>query len=479
MAWVVAFLCVLFLQNFTSYAQSLPTPIYDKAVLAEIPVQNMSLIAYPLGDKNKRPLLAHLPDTPRIPASTQKLITTAVALDVLGADFVWRTDVYHTGVLANGVVYGDVVFVGSGDPSMDYARLDKLIAELSQKVRHITGNVYIDDGKFAGVAYDSYGFDGEGLRPYNASPSAFLVNFGTIETRFVPSGWQTDTAFVPNPEAKVATVQLLPKLDGVDFPKEVAVGQGCALPKVHLKQNLTLTGAFGAECGTQSLWQTFGDNRLLAQKAVAGALQSFQVKLDGQVRIGKPAGKSHLLPLVSGLSKPVSEQIWQINQFSNNVMTEQVALSLPLYAENRAVSSYPLAFDFLNRWWDKVGKDKPIITRASGLCNDCQIRPSAMVALLDFMHRHQDFETYRASLPVAGVSGTMKGLAKRDGANPAIGRAWIKTGRLNHVNAMAGYVQGTSGTLYAVMGVINHTDAGQNAKATAVLDVFLAYVAER
>lgn len=465
---VIACLC------FSSAYASLPVPILTKLEQATITPNHASFLAVPL--EGGAPIVNHLANTPRVPASTQKLITTAIALDALGADFVWRTDIYHTGVLVGGVLYGDLVIVGSGDPSMDYQRFELLLSKLAKKINHITGNIYIDDGKFDRVAYNPYAFDGEGLRAYNASPNAFLINFGTVEWRFVPSGWYRDGQFVVNPTANYASVQMLPKLDGITISDKVTTKSGCDLPKVR-PNPAQMMGAFGVNCGTQSLWQTFGDNQVFAKKAVSSFWRTHDKGFAGQVMVGKPANRQ-FLPLVSGLSRPMSKQIWQINQFSNNVMTEQVALSLPLYVEGRAMSNYPMAFAFLDKWWyNNIGQDRPIITRASGLCTDCLIRPKAMADLLGFMYRHQSFEIYKSSLPVAGVSGTMKGLAKRSPDNLAIGRAWIKTGKLNDVNAMAGYVQGNSGKWYAVVAIINHTGAGYNPKATAILDEFLGYVA--
>lgn len=463
-----------------AFAQTLPISLAKKLMEAGINESNASFLAVSLDDG--KPIISHLANTPRTPASTQKLITTAVALDTLGADFSWHTDVYHTGIVANKVLYGDVIIVGSGDPSMDYQRLNALLGQLAGKVKHIQGNIYLDDHKFAKVNYDPYAFDGQGLRAYNAAPSAFLLNFGTVEFRFVPSGWQDEFGhFVANPNATHASLQLFPKLDGFMPLHQIPTKQGCELPNISLNKNeqsIQINGAFGIDCGTQSLWQTFGDNQILAKKAVLATWRHYDNQFVGQVLMGRPATSPHLLPLASSLSAPVAKQIWQINQFSNNVMTEQVALSLPLYAGGQAVSDYPSAFLFLNNWWQKkIDKNPPTITRASGLCTDCQIRPSAMVDLLTFMYRHQNFAIYKQSLPVAGLSGTMASLSKRNENHPAIGRAWIKTGRLNDVAAIAGYVESQTGHHYAVVAIINAPKAGSNTKATAVLDEFLAQVA--
>ncbi|MDO4427167.1 MAG: D-alanyl-D-alanine carboxypeptidase/D-alanyl-D-alanine-endopeptidase [Moraxella sp.] len=485
----------------------LPSEVQTALMAAGLSPNELSMMVTPLnkGTKPATPILSHLPNTPRIPASTQKLITTAVALDRLGADFVWHNGIYYRGVLANRTLYGDAVLVGSGDPSLDHQRLSGLLSLLAKKVRHITGDIYIDNSRFVNVGYDPNAFDGQGGRSYNAEPSAFLVNFGTVELKMTVSGWYSlketgdePVIFYPNRNDGNASVSLLPELSGVDFPKTVAVNHGrCSLPNMSVQgRTIRLNGVMGAGCGTQSLWRNFQDNDALAQLSVASLWKRFDPAFKGAVKIGQ---RSHFsVPLVVQASKPVSHQIWQINQWSNNVMTEQLALSLPLYAlsapamprtekvasvpfipSQTAWSNYPKAFSYINHWWQGLGVPAPVMTRASGLCTDCTITATAMTGLLDFMYQHPDFGVYQASLPVVGESGTMKLLARRNPNNPAIGRAWIKTGTLNDTTAMAGYVQAQSGQWYAVVGMINAKGVGFKRQSVAVLDEMLAWTAVR
>lgn len=485
------------LASLTAFA-NLPTPIATALTGAGLSENALSVWVMPVTSNNNGvngvPVLAHLPDTPRIPASTQKLIPTAIALDVLGDDFVWHNNVYHTGVLVHGVVYGDVVLVGSGDPALTHEQLDKLLQALHDKVSHIKGDIYIDTGRFGAVGYDPNAFDGQGERAYNAEPSAFLVNFGTIELKFTPQAY-----------SQTADVAILPKLSDVTVPSKIGVQAGCQLPKAHLSKthlsktnppkHIALSGQFGVDCGTQSLWRNFGNNDELAIQAVKYTWQTHDSTFAGQVKIGKPALPAHTVPLVSLPSKPLSAQIKDINHFSNNVMTEQVALSLPLYGKKYAkgyakeqgdklpeqlVSDYPQAFAFMNQWWQQhLPTPPPIMTRASGLCYDCAVSPKALGSLLMFMTTHHHFESFWQSLPVAGRTGTMASLAKRNPTHPAIDRAWLKTGTLNDVTAIAGYVKGKDDRLYVLVVMINAKNVGFNPKAIAVLDAVLAWTAER
>lgn len=487
-------LCVL-MGCFSVASFALPTPVQTALRNANLPESALRAVVVPLPSKvrSERPAqLSHFADTPSTPASTQKLITTAIALDVLGADFKWQTGVSYTGVLTGGVLYGDLILTGAGEPSLTHERLTALLGAIGEKITHIDGNIMIDNSRFVNVGYDPNAFDGQGERAYNAEPSAFLVNFGTVELKFTPSGQflydvDGEPTFYPNPEATTASVSLLPALSDVVIEREIATQNNCQLPKMQLKEvnkagkEMVLIGRFGANCGTQSLWRNFGDNDDLAVRAVSHFWHKHDLNFRGEVKIGTPT-KSALpllgLPVLVTHSKPLSEQIHQINHFSNNVMTEQLALSLPLYAKGEKWSDYPKAFLFLDEWWrSHLTSAPPVITRASGLCTDCAIAPTAMAELLQYMYRHQAFVPFFKSLPVAGQSGTMKNLANRSPNNLAIGRAWIKTGTLKNVTSMAGYVKGHSGQDYAVVAFINADGAGYQSKSVAVLDELIGWVA--
>ncbi len=472
----------------------LPQNIEKALHAAQLNQSDVSLVVMPLD--GQMPILNHLGDIPRIPASTQKLVTTAIALDVLGAKFVWHNAIYYKGVIVGDTLYGDILLAGSGDPSLTHERLSALFEALSKKIKHIKGDIIIDTSAFGNVGYNPDAFDGQGWRAYNAEPSAFLVNFGTVEIRFTPKANAMIQIPMPAPSQPSeelgapknenmsnyhhTQVQILPSLANFAIPTTMATDNAsCQLPVVQLNTSgVVLSGRFGALCGEQRVWRNFKDNNALAIKSVQAAWHSIDKTFAGEVRIGGDKRQFYAMPLITVPSRPLSEQIWQINQFSNNVMTEQVALSLPIYAGTMRQSNYPAAHAFIDKWWARLNAPAPTITRASGLCRECQITPNAMIALLKYVKTSSEFEVFLKSLPIAGQTGTMKALAKRNPNNPAIGRAWIKTGTLNDVTSMAGYVQGVGGRWYAVAGFINAKDVGYNAKAVAVLDEMLAWTAQ-
>ncbi|MCL1623962.1 D-alanyl-D-alanine carboxypeptidase/D-alanyl-D-alanine-endopeptidase [Moraxella sp. Tifton1] len=439
--------------------------------------------------KRNAPIIHHQANRLRTPASIQKLIPTYIALNTLGADFHWATHIQPKGLVINGTLYGDLLIKGNGDPAMTYERLRAMLKQVQhQGIRHIHGNIVIDNSAFNNVKFDTNAFDGQGMRAYNAAPNAFLVNFGTVEVDVLPSGHDVithepaqATRFVPT-DMEYAAVQILPSLADFHAPNQIIANRQSCLKETQLyltKDKLAILGGTNATCGRRSYWLTFDDADILAVKAVKGEWQRLDDDFAGQVVVMDVSSYADMnLPWLTYLSKPLSEQIHLINQYSNNVMTEQVALSLPLLLTDAKSTDYPQAFDVITQWWRRhLTSQPPIMSRASGLCRDCAITPASMAELLAFAYHHQDFEVFKTSLPLAGASGTMTALRKRNPSHPAIGRAYVKTGTLNDVKSLAGYVMGRDGRWYVLVAMINAPNAGHDDKATAVLDEMLAYVA--
>ncbi|WP_323842158.1 MULTISPECIES: D-alanyl-D-alanine carboxypeptidase/D-alanyl-D-alanine-endopeptidase [unclassified Moraxella] len=472
---------------------ALPQAIRDKMVIAGLDDDKISLWVEPLtavpsaqnsqinqtpsrvnpSNANLRhnPIIRHRADQPRIPASTQKLITTFIALHTWGENHRWVTRVYPKGVIVNGILYGDLVIQGTGDPAMTHERLRAMLQQVqAQGIRHIRGNIMIDNLAFNHVKFDINAFDGQGVRAYNAAPNAFLVNFGTLEVDVLPVDNQS------------AMVQVMPTLADFDSPNQILTNKKSCLSDAdfHLTDaRLVVLNGTNAVCGRRSYWLTFNDADTLAVKAVQGEWQKLDNNFSGMVGLAnKQQAVGMTLPWLIYPSKPLAEQIYLINQYSNNVMTEQMALSLPLSLPNVSASDYPKAFDFINQWWqDHLTSASPMMSRASGLCRDCQITPMAMAELLAFAYKQPNFEVFKTSLPIAGKSGTMASLIKRNFNHPAIGRAYIKTGTLNDVKSMAGYIMDSRGRWYVLVVMVNAPNAGHDQRVLSVLDEVLAYVA--
>ena len=144
-----------------------------------------------------------------------------------------------------------------------------------------------------------------------------------------------------------------------------------------------------------------------------------------------------------------------------------------------ATTNYPVALQTINQWWQHhLDTPAPYLTNGSGLCRDCTITAANLNELLIYAYDHPSFDAYVNSLGIAGVSGTISAHSDRLPESAAIGRAWIKTGTLNNVTSMAGYVKGLSGQDYVVVGIINSEQALNAYTARPVLDAMLDWTAQ-
>ncbi|MGO1474632.1 MAG: D-alanyl-D-alanine carboxypeptidase/D-alanyl-D-alanine-endopeptidase [Psychrobacter sp.] len=471
------------------------------------------------------PLLNHQADIARTPASTMKLVPSFIALDTMGADFVWHTRVYHTGIIIGDRLHGDLIIQGSGDPKMTHERLQQLLYKVQASgIHHIDGDIVVDSSIFKNISKDPAAFDNAPLRPYNASPDGFLVNFSTVGIKSYPlDNGQASLTYTP----KLANYNLPNKID----MRSAACGQArySLAPQWQTKQ-LVLNADLPNSCQEHAFYVAYPDAKDFAARVVAAKWQALGNTLSGDVisqempyaaqkslkaKRGLVALPMSPLPIVSYPSLNLTQQIHDINHFSNNVMTEQVALSIGAYnqannqsnskSNNEAVdktvnkgidkniksqnslyqfgkpttTDYPAALQTIDQWWQtNLSTPPPHLTNGSGLCRDCTITAANLSELLTYAYSHPSFDAYVDSLGVAGVSGTIAAHSKRLPESTAIGRAWIKTGTLNNVTSMAGYVKGLSGQDYVVVGLINSDQALNAYTARPVLDAMLDWTAQ-
>ena len=180
------FVIVLTLSYSWTNAAELPRPIDFVIKGHRIPSDAYSLYVREIG--KQEPALAVNPETPFNPASVIKVIPTLAALELLGPAYRWKTEVYTLGSLSNGVLQGDLLFKGYGDPYLVIEDFRKILEELRRRgLRDITGDLLVDHSWFDVPATDPGAFDNKPYRTYNVLPNAFLVNFKAIRFHFYPA----------------------------------------------------------------------------------------------------------------------------------------------------------------------------------------------------------------------------------------------------------------------------------------------------
>ena len=445
---------------------ALPAEVEAALSRTRLPREALSvLVVDAQGGARQAPRLAHRAQVPMNPASVMKLVTTYAALDQLGPAYAWNTPVYVQGTVQDGSLRGNVYIQGQGDPKLVVERLWLLLRRLQgQGIQVIVGDIVLDRTAFDVPEQDPGSFDNEPLRPYNASPDALLVNYKSQVMTFVP-----DVA------AGLARIQYDPPMAGVQRQASVALaapGADCGDWRGALRAELSdpariaFQGVFPASCGERVWPLAPADPRGFAARAVEGMWRELGGKLTGSVRDGKvPAG---LKPAFVATSPALAEVVRDVNKYSNNVMAQQVFLTLAL-GNKGAPATFDGARDALRRWWQlRFGDtDQPVADNGAGLSRDARITAQGLGRMLQSAWASPVMPELVSSLPIAGVDGTLR-------RSQARGAAHLKTGSLRDVMAIAGYVDGASGRRYVLVAMVNHANAGA---ARPVLDALTDWAA--
>jgi D-alanyl-D-alanine carboxypeptidase/D-alanyl-D-alanine-endopeptidase (penicillin-binding protein 4) len=453
----------------------IPPQVVSALKQANVPLNTVSILITPLAAESQsttltpKPRLSHRATAEMNPASVMKLITTSAGLSILGADFTWRNRIWVDGPVVDGVLQGNLYVKGSGDPKLVLERLQSLLQDIMSKgIKEVRGDIILDGSVFDLPPKSPASFDDEPLRPYNVAPQGLLLNFNAMLFKFSP-----------DPALGVAKIEGEPPLANVQWPATVALASGpCQDWRTQLRadfsqaESVRFQGAYIASCGEQK-WpvayvqpNTFAPRMVQAMWAQAGG------KLKGQVRTGITPVQAKLWHEAASL--PLSDIVADINKFSNNVMAQQLFLTL---SSQKGSGNFYASRQIVLRWWQqKLPKQTlPVIDNGSGLSREERSNALALSELLQWAAQSPFSAALQNSLAIAGVDGTVSRLKDRSPNSVAIGRAKLKSGSLRDVASLAGYVEGLSGQRYVFVVLINHPNA--NAARTA-FDKLLEWTVE-
>ena len=460
-----------------SLAQNIPLDVAAALGRAKVPLDAVTLLVVD-AEGRIAPRLSHRTQVPVNPASVMKLVTTYAGLDLLGPAYTWQTSVFVDGAVREGTLFGNLVIKGQGDPKLVAERLWLLLRRVQGLgIDKIAGDIVLDRSAFETLEADPASFDGEPLRPYNATPDALLLNFKSVVM-----------TFVPDRSANIAQVHFEPPLAGVQMQATVPLSPGngtqgtlasnaaCGDYRGTLKADFSdptrirFGGSYPLSC-FEKVWPVaYADPASYSLRAVEGLWRALGGQLGGKVRAGVPASATALAPVFEVSSPALAEVIRDINKYSNNVMAQQLFLSLSLPARSPNVTangtpavqgtalpaSREASRAVLNRWWkDRISADDaPTMDNGSGLSRSERISAQALARMLQTAYRSPLMPELMSSLPITGVDGTL-----RRSKAATQGSAHLKTGSLRDVTALAGYVHGTSGKRYVLVAIANHANA--------------------
>lgn len=405
-----------------------------------------------------KPILQVNTEIARNPASTIKLVTTLGALELLAPHYLWETSYFAHGKIVGDTLDGDLIMQGGGAPFITVGRfLEHVLALRQSGIRNITGRFIVDNSYFAKKRHSRKSFDGKPNRVYNIAADAALVNFSA--TRFL---------LTPQEVGKPVRVVLDPPLAGVRAESNIIAQDGKCYAgdsgwsyqvkrEPRLRQVVVkFKGFYRASCGTFSVTRSILPNseythRLFTAlwRAMGGEIQNGELTHPFHMT-GKTPHKAELVLVQESL--PLADIITGTNKFSNNVMARHLLLTIAAQASG-APGKEEKGVAALQQWLEeqRIAMPKLEMENGSGLSRKARASAAGLSALLAHGWRSTYRPEFLSSLSLAALDGTMRSRLGEAVDLPIRGRARLKTGLLDQVRSMAGYVHGQSGRHYSVV----------------------------
>jgi D-alanyl-D-alanine carboxypeptidase/D-alanyl-D-alanine-endopeptidase (penicillin-binding protein 4) len=381
-----------------------------------------------------------------VPASNMKLFTTVAALDKLGPDYQYKTEVYVNGnILPGGLLNGDLILKGFGDPSLTVDDLKSMAAALKEKgVRQIAGYLLVDESYFDTVRLGSgWMWDDEPFG-YSAQLSALALHKNNITVTITPDKNVGDAPSLTM-EPATSSIQLVNNIkivEGADDDITVERPRG--------KNVVTLSGTIGKQAAPYTEDVTMEDPAMFVAEVWKQILSESGIKLKPTAELKKTQLKLGV-PLHTHLSEPLREILTYMNKESDNFYAEMIlkTLGATQRGEGSSAAGSEVVAEVLKQAGIEAGYRQ---VDGSGLSRLNWITPEQMVKLLAFVQEKAYKDVFEQTLPIAGVDGTLKNRMK---GTPAEKTVIAKTGSMGGVNNLCGYVTAKNGEKFAFSILIN------------------------
>jgi D-alanyl-D-alanine carboxypeptidase/D-alanyl-D-alanine-endopeptidase (penicillin-binding protein 4) len=443
-------LSAMLVQGMGAVAAELPAGVRSVLAVRNLPDESLSIYVESLD--NGQAELSWNEEQPRNPASVAKLLTTLVALDTLGPAYRWRTEVFLHGEVKDGKLDGDLLLKGFGDPFLVTERVWQMLRQIRQAgVRDINGGLLLDDSYFQVDEADPAEFDGQPLRAYNVQPNALLTNFKVVRYTFEPDLASQSVRVTLDPA--LDNLQVINKLSQVNG-RCYGYQRGITITPNTDLDRFVLSGRFPNGCKSYAMDRTvLGHNEF-----TFGLFKSIWQESGGTISgtWKNEVQSPDATPFLTFESQPLADVITMVNKHSNNVMARQLLYTLS--AETLGIPGTERGGrEVLQQWLEARHLDSPSLQldNGAGLSRDARMTARQIARLLRFAWSSPYMPEYVSSLSISGLDGT---LGRRFRNGPLTGKAHIKTGSLDHVTAIAGYMQGKSGSRYIVVALQNHPD---------------------
>lgn len=387
-----------------------------------------------------------------IPASISKVATTSAVLDYFPPGYKFKTQLLSASPVREKVLKGDLILKGGGDPSFVSENMWFLVNSFKRNdIQKIEGDILIDDTLFDQKRYDSSRQPERVDRAYDAPVGAMSFNWNSINIFVRPS----------DKSGEPGKVYLDPENDYVHLVNKTLTGGGSENNVVASRVEdknfqgdvIHVSGKIGKDSKEVVIFKNITQPDLWAGYNLKAFLSQRGISVTGKIRTGKTPEKA--VVLAESESKGVEQSLQDMNKFSNNYVAEMFTKQLGTLKEQPG--SLQAGMEMIQAHLKKldIPEDQYFFQNPSGLTRDNRISAFAMWKIIH--HLRKDFQVqpeFLASLPIAGIDGTLK---KRMKNSP--GERWVraKTGFLTGVVSLAGYAGRSDGRVFSFTFIFNGT----------------------
>ena len=442
------------------HALAAPEPQIHYALTDELaPVLNLPLFSQSkvgiqvIDIETGEEVFAHRADEEYIPASVMKILTAAIAYRTLGPDYRFRTDVYTDGSIDNGVLKGNLYIKGTGDPTLVAEKLWKVIHDLKTSgISEIKGQVIYDDSHFDGPSLIpgwTKEADLQSGPAYFPTLSSMSVNFNTVAIMVRPGARIGDDAIV-NLEYPVPFVEIQADVKTIASGSKpwMVVERTIEEGQVHF----SISGKINhGEVKPWIYYRSIPEPELLFQSLFRQLAKEQGLVIRGRDKMGRLP--ENVMLLTTLYSQPLRELTADMNKHSRNLIAEHLIRAVGY--EYSGVATTEAGLDVLHDYLVDLGIPESDFTlmNGSGLSPDTKIKPSVVTAVLLDLYRDPSIRhEFLASLAVNGQEGTLKWRLKDE---PQYSKLRGKTGSINGVYCLGGYIRTDSGHVYAFSFFVN------------------------
>jgi D-alanyl-D-alanine carboxypeptidase/D-alanyl-D-alanine-endopeptidase (penicillin-binding protein 4) len=398
------------------------------------------------------------------PASNAKLLTTAAALQRLGAQAQIQTEFYGEG---SGPNLQQLIVVGKGDPSINQAKLNDVARQLYQQGVRQIDTLVGDDSYFQGDKFNPTWEWEDTQAGYGAPINSLIVNENAFGLTLTPQGigQPLQISFADPQVARDWQIVNQTRTIGSGETEYVSINRDEARRQLIISAQLRA----GSSAETTAVAVSNPGEHFLARFQQALAANQIQVRQTQVVQ--QPVPRSGQ-PLAAISSAPLANLVTEVNRFSNNLYAEALLRWLGASSGKPTVDHAATGLEVIPSALSTLGVDPQgyQLNDGSGLSRRNLVSPAALVQLLQGMHRSPAASTFRNSLTVAATNGTLK---SRFQGTAVAGQLQGKTGTLTDALALSGYLTPPNYPPLVFSIMVNQTGQSTDVLRRAIDDMVL------